>query len=120
MGRPASDSRFRLCLALGWPHPDYLLELLTGEQLGDWADYYSREPWGFPVEDMRSSMAMAVAANVGGSKMAPADFSMATAPEDELDEGSALMLQLHWMMPTRPAPPPAAPAEEPPAAPAEE
>ncbi len=31
---------FRLCLALGYPHPDYLTETLTSTQLTEWLAYY--------------------------------------------------------------------------------
>ena len=52
-GQPGRRLAFRLCLALGWPHPDCLLDALTPEQFAEWADYYNLEPWGFEVEDLR-------------------------------------------------------------------
>lgn len=31
----------KLCEALGYPHPDYLLPYLTAEHLTDWAAYFA-------------------------------------------------------------------------------
>lgn len=31
---------FSLCLDLGYPHPDYLLPLLTSRQLAEWEAFY--------------------------------------------------------------------------------
>lgn len=36
------------------PHPDYLPLVLSAEQFLDWLDFYSREPWGSPVDDNRT------------------------------------------------------------------
>ena len=73
-------------MALGWPHPDFLLESLTGEQLAGWQDYYSREPWGFPIEDTMSAMQMLVASRVGGSKDSTIeDFKLAQKIADGPD-----------------------------------
>lgn len=80
---------FRLCLALGCPHPDYLLELLDGDQLADWAEYYSVEPWGFEAHDSWNGiLATLIARSMGGSKTAvPKDFSLTgrVAETDSVD-----------------------------------
>ena len=31
---------FSLCMDLGYPHPDYLLPLLSSKQLSDWEAFY--------------------------------------------------------------------------------
>ena len=49
---------FRLCLALGCPHPDYLLEKITLKQLYEWQMYASLEPFGFPMLDMMQARQM--------------------------------------------------------------
>lgn len=40
---------YRLALALGIPHPDYLLGVLTARQFVGWMAYHSLEPFS-PVE----------------------------------------------------------------------
>ncbi len=42
---------FRLCLALGYPHPVYLEQVLTSEQITEWGRYAEMEPFG-PLTDM--------------------------------------------------------------------
>lgn len=46
---------FRLCLHLGCPHPDYLLELLTGEQFDEWLAFAAIEPFGDLRQDLRTA-----------------------------------------------------------------
>ena len=79
---------FRLSLALGYAHPDYLRPLLSLKQLRGWAAYYQLEPFGFEVEDARHSVSLAVACRLAGNKETkPTDFSMAQVEEDpEEDE----------------------------------
>lgn len=93
-------------MALGIPHPDYLLEVLTADQLAGWTEYYGREPWGFPVEDMRAAMQMHVAVQIGGSTdLSLEDFSLAQRLADgppEEDGGpsdAALVRKLEQFMP---------------------
>lgn len=43
---------FELSLALGIPHPRYLLEHLNSEDLVDWQAFYSLRPFGFVRESM--------------------------------------------------------------------
>lgn len=61
---------FRLCLALGWPHPDFLGEYLSLEQVLDWMEFYGREPWGFEADDYRAAMQAFTVARSAGSKTA--------------------------------------------------
>lgn len=42
-----------MCLAIGCPHPDHLLELLDLDQWRDWIAYYDIEPWGETRADQR-------------------------------------------------------------------
>ena len=73
---------FRLCLALGWPHPDYLLKLLTDKQFKEWCSYYALEPWGFEVEDARQALLNASVLRAAGAKtVKPEQFSMAFKSE---------------------------------------
>lgn len=75
---------FRLALALGFPHPDYLLEVLSARQLAEWQQYYSLEPFGFPAESWRSGIVASVIANANRKKgrkaFQPSDF-MPREPE---------------------------------------
>jgi len=56
-------------LALGYPHPDYLLPYLTAEQLTEWEAYSIIEPFGQPHEDdMLVGQTAGLANAVGMSK----------------------------------------------------
>lgn len=52
-----------LCLELGFPHPDYLLPLLTSRQYGDWQEFYNASPFGDRRADRRAAGVMAMVAN---------------------------------------------------------
>jgi len=68
---------FRLCLALGWPHPDFLLKTLSHKQFQEWMTYYSLEPWGFDVEDARHAILNSSVLRAAGAKsVKPEQFSM--------------------------------------------
>lgn len=58
-----------MSLALGFPHPDYLLPLLTAHQFNDWKMYYQQEPWGVIEEDLQHSKTREVIFASSGSKM---------------------------------------------------
>ena len=45
--------QFRLCLELGYTHPDYLLEDLTAIQLAEWEAFDKLDPIGSFREDLR-------------------------------------------------------------------
>ena len=47
---------FRLALALGYPHPDYLAPLLSSAQLTEWMAYFSVEPFGQARQDSASRL----------------------------------------------------------------
>lgn len=55
---------FRLSKALGCPHPDYLLELLTAEQLAEWRAYDLLEPIGTERIEYGFAMLCAVIMNI--------------------------------------------------------
>ena len=71
---------------LGWPHPDYLLECITGEQLAGWIDYTEREPFGFPIDDIRGAMTMMTIVNSQGGKTTIEDFKLAEKLENPPNE----------------------------------
>ncbi len=63
MEQPGRRFAFRLALALGFPHPDYLLSLLTSRQVAEWDAYYRVEPFGPPAEEHRAGVLAAVIGN---------------------------------------------------------
>lgn len=71
---------FRLCLALGYPHPSYLENLLTSEQISEWGSYAEAEPFGPLVDMWAAGVTPAVLSNLEMSrrgkrgKYRPADF----------------------------------------------
>ena len=65
---------FRLCLALGVIHPDYLLEKLSCRQLREWEIYNVHEPIGY----MHSAVIGSVLANCNRGK----DSDHVFKPED--------------------------------------
>jgi len=79
-----------LTLALGYPHPDHLMQAITGPQLADWLDFYAVEPWGDTRADLRAGIVAAVIANANRDAkrrpepFTPADF-MPLAPRREID-----------------------------------
>jgi hypothetical protein len=81
---------FRLCLALGYLHPDDLLEDLTAQQWAEWLEFYALEPWGFPVNDMRHGMlcAAVLAPHMKkGDTAEPRNFMLRPPPEREPTPG---------------------------------
>lgn len=48
-----------MCLAMGIPHPDMLLQALTSRQWRDWIEFTSVEPIGGDREDYRTAFATA-------------------------------------------------------------
>ncbi len=83
-GQPLRRFAFKLCAVLGWPHPDYLLAVLTPEQFAEWAEFNSIEPLGpsagFEVEDARTALLASVIARAAGADVKPEDFSMNAPP----------------------------------------
>jgi len=47
---------FRLCLAIGLPHPDWLWRLLTAKQWADWLAFSGVETWGDIRADLRAAI----------------------------------------------------------------
>jgi hypothetical protein len=60
-----------MCLALGFPHPDYLKPLLSSRQLTDWHAYSELEPWGPLRDDERAGQVCATLYNINRTKEAP-------------------------------------------------
>lgn len=54
---------FRLCLALGLLHPDYLLNSLTSRQLAEWMAYYAVDPFGDQRGDLQAGIIAATVSN---------------------------------------------------------
>ena len=52
-----------LCLELGFPHPDYLLPLLSSAQYADWQAFYNVSPFGDRRADRRAAGIQAMVAN---------------------------------------------------------
>lgn len=89
---------------LGWPHPDYLLECLTGEQLMGWHDYAEREPFGFPIEDTRAAMQMMTTANSAGGRTTAEDFTLGDKLRETSNEGLSAEVEMiaklrQWLPP---------------------
>lgn len=88
-----------MTLALGYPHPDYLLPLLSGSQLQDWMDYAAREPFGSARADQRAGVLAALIANVNrDSKRKPEpftieDFFPSEPPREETPEEATERLE---------------------------
>lgn len=63
---------------MGYPHPDYWLEELTGKQLTEWEAYYSLEPFGELQEWERTGLLASMIANLFRGKdnkaAQPVDF----------------------------------------------
>lgn len=45
-----------MSLALGFPHPRYLRDCLTSQDITDWLAYEALEPFGASREDVRSGL----------------------------------------------------------------
>lgn len=52
MARPERRFMFRLALALGFPHPDFLSKVLNSRQVAEWMAYASIEPFGERNRDL--------------------------------------------------------------------
>jgi hypothetical protein len=69
---------FRLALALGYPHPDYLLRMLSSTQFNEWLAYAALEPFGEERADLRAGIVASTLANVNRRKgqraLKPRDF----------------------------------------------
>lgn len=89
---------FRLCLALGVPHPDYLEQMLSLRQLAEWQRFYGLEPWGAEFEDMQHALNRLVTMRAAGSKTARLEhFRLVREPEPEPegeDDGYRLAKQV--------------------------
>ena len=62
----------RLALTLHYPHPDYLLPLLTSKQYDDWEIYDTIEPFGQRRSDRMAGEIAAANANLWRGEGSPA------------------------------------------------
>lgn len=80
--RPGRAFAFRLCLALGFPHPDFLLRILTSRQVAEWEWFYGQEPWGFEIESTRAALIASTIGNFAGKQasreLSISDFMLRT------------------------------------------
>ena len=82
--------QFSLCLALGYSHPDVMLETLTARQYVEWLEYYKRDPWGEQRADLRAGIIACTMSNRWRGKneeaSEPADFMPYTRQEQTAEE----------------------------------
>ena len=55
-------------MALGYPHPDYLLRVLNSRQISEWQAWFAIEPFGQYPEYLRAGIIAATIANVHKGK----------------------------------------------------
>jgi len=89
---------------LGYPHPDYLLNLLTEEQFREWMAFYNEEPFGFWERDIQFAFTRKFMADVSGAKykdgkaISIEDVSlsklMEPRKEQSVDEMKSLLMML--------------------------
>ena len=84
---------YRLCLELGFPHPDYLWPWLTWEQVIGWRKAWNQDPWGEVRADMRAAANTFWQAASGNSSDLPdlsypyfKDDSVLWAKHEELEQ----------------------------------
>ncbi len=63
---------FRLCEHLKFPHPDYLLPLLSAKQFREWQEYYGECPFGADRDDYLWGFWCALYANCHKKPESPA------------------------------------------------
>lgn len=78
----ARDFLFRLSLALGCLHPDFLIHELSVNQVQEWSEYASREPFGFPLDDYHAALIAKTTAQVWSSRRLKMTDFMIPKPED--------------------------------------
>jgi len=69
--RPTRLFLFELSLALGIPHPDFLIEQLSSRQISEWIAFARIQPLGESRSDWRMGRLAALIANIHRAKDAP-------------------------------------------------
>ncbi len=91
---PPARFAFELCLALGggrFPHPDFLLPRLTGQQLADWEAHFRDRPFGHRVlQLMLAQLAVMQAASHGVSTDVDAYMPQVKSNAEDEEDGDAL------------------------------
>jgi hypothetical protein len=69
-------------LALGFPHPKYLYQYLSGEELAEWQAFYILEPFGDRRQDNRigTLASLLMAPNIKKGKKAPEWYEIFPEP----------------------------------------
>lgn len=85
------------------------MSFLTGEQLSGWIDYSTREPFGFPIDDLHAAQLLAMVANAAGPAKPFEAADLLVGPrlvdppnEDGTPSVDALTLKLKQLMPPKP------------------
>ena len=90
------------------------MAFLTAEQLDGWMDYAGREPFGFPMDDLRIASLLSMIGNTTGPKPPLETSQFLMGPnlvdppnEDGTPSENALIRKLKQMLlPPKPKPPP--------------
>jgi len=97
----------RLCLQLGYSHPDQLIKCLTARQLNEWLAYDQIEPFGEIRQEIRHGQQMALMCNLKrDSKIKPQPYTprefmhFVDLPEERPPDPKVLSTQLAAMFDT--------------------
>jgi hypothetical protein len=81
---------FRLALALGYTHPDVMLQHLTSRQFNEWQAFYQIDPFGEARGDLRTGILASVISNRMRGKhetaLQPVDFMPFMHPQEQTPE----------------------------------
>lgn len=90
---------FRLCLALGYPHPDVLLAQITARQFQEWRAFYALDPFGERRAELRNALLGSVIASQHGKAVDMERFMLFKEPHEEEAEHSAKAASMRaWFM----------------------
>lgn len=77
-------------MALGYPHPDYLLDDLTVDQVSEWRAYNQLEPVGEYRRDYMEGQILAMIQNIAQSVYGKKGKRRTSQPEDYIPWGADL------------------------------
>lgn len=91
-------------MSLGYPHPDYLLEILTPQQLQEWEAFYELEPWGVYRDDLRNGVLCSLVFNAlrgkGSRYKAASDFVLKFGGVERQDSKQMAATMRAWAVST--------------------